>query len=89
MFGLLGLGLVAVMTIIAASLPGSEAAAVETNSVTDTIVVRVVGKDPLIEITSDQDGKEIVQQTKFLVLGILMQNILIQRCSTPTTKGKL
>ena len=63
--GLLGLGLVAVTTIFAASLPGPEgpeAAAIETNSVTDTIVVRVVGKDPLLEITSDQDGKELVKQ---------------------------
>ena len=60
--GLLGLGLVAVTTIFAASLPGPEAAAIETDTVTDTIVVRVVGADPLIEVTSDQDGKYLVQQ---------------------------
>lgn len=58
--GLLGLSLVAVTTIFAASLPWPEAAAI--NNVTDTIVVRVVGTDPLIEVTSDQDGKELIQQ---------------------------
>ncbi|MBR2993977.1 hypothetical protein IKF43_01115 [Candidatus Saccharibacteria bacterium] len=61
-FGLVGLGLVAITTIFAASLPGPEAAAIESDQATDTIVVRVVGADPLIEITSSQDGKELVQQ---------------------------
>ena len=73
--GLLGLGLVAVTTIFAASLPGPEAAAVETNSVTDTIVVRVVGKDPLLEITSDQDGKELVQQTQIFSFDYYNDNV--------------
>ena len=68
-FGLLGLGLVAVITIFAASLPGPGAAAVETNQVTDTVVVRVVGSDPLIEITSDQDGKELVKQEQVFSFG--------------------
>lgn len=48
-FGLFGLLLVAAMTVFAATLPVPEATAVST--VTDTIVVRVIGETPHVEFT--------------------------------------
>jgi hypothetical protein len=53
--------LVVITTIFAASLPGPEASAANGNSVTDTIQVRVVGKDPLVEITAPKDKSKIVK----------------------------
>ena len=52
--GLFGLLLVAVMTIVAAALPGTGVQAV--SSVTDTIVVRVVGYGPDVSITEPESG---------------------------------
>ncbi len=51
--GLLGLILVAAITCFAASLPGPKATAV--SSFTDTIVVRVVGNTPDVNITSPEN----------------------------------
>ena len=56
--GLLGLILVAVMTIVAVALPGTEVLA--TSSVTDTIVVRVVGEVPNVAITGPEDKSVFV-----------------------------
>lgn len=52
-FGLFGLVLVAAMTVFAATLPTPEASAVST--MTDTIVVRVVGDKPEVNITTPGD----------------------------------
>lgn len=52
-FGLFGLVLVVAMTIFAASLPSPEASAVST--LTDTIVVRVMGDNPRVDITTPGD----------------------------------
>ena len=49
-FGLLGLSLVAGMTAVAATLPAPEASAA-TSSITDTLVVRVVGDEPEVRVT--------------------------------------
>lgn len=57
--GLLGLFLVAAATVFAAFLPGPQATA--TSSVTDTVIVRVVGTQPNVEIVSDlKNGATIV-----------------------------
>ena len=53
--GLLGLLLVAAVTMFAVFLPGPEATA--TSSVTDTVVVRVIGGSPNVEIIGDLKDK--------------------------------
>lgn len=58
--GLLGLILVAIITIFAAFLPGSETSAVGATSVTDTITVRVVGSVPDINITSPSNNSVFI-----------------------------
>ena len=62
-FGLLGLLLVAITTVFAASLPSPEVAALP--SVTDTIVVRVIGETPHVEIIEPSSDSIFVspQQT--------------------------
>lgn len=57
--GLFGLLLVAITTVFAATLPSPGALAV-TSSVTDTIVVRVVGSNPRVEITNPKNGQSFV-----------------------------
>lgn len=59
--GLLGLVLVAVTTIFAAFLPGPEASAEATSSITDEIVVRVVGSQPDILNIKPENGSIFVQ----------------------------
>ena len=54
--GLLGLVLVAVMTVVAAFMPGPDASAVDTTSVTDTIQVRVLDETPSVTILSPSSG---------------------------------
>lgn len=58
LLGLFGLLVVVAMTVFAAYLPGPEASAVET-TVTDTIKVRVVGTDPLVEVTGMPSGSVV------------------------------
>ena len=64
-FGLFGLLLVAAMTIIAAVLPTPGAIAM-TSSVTDSIVVRVIGAAPHVEFTeaADTEGKTLFTPTQ-------------------------
>lgn len=57
-FGLLGLLLVFVITIFAATIPEPKASA--TSSMTDTITVRVVSGNPYVEITSPANGSVFV-----------------------------
>lgn len=58
--GLLSLVLVAIVTVFAALLP-SPGTSAATNSVTDTIVVRVVGDVPRVEITGLESGADITK----------------------------
>ncbi len=60
--GLLGLLLVAAVTVFAAFLPGPEAMA--TGSVTDTVQIRVVGDKPNVDIVSDLKTDEVVTTPK-------------------------
>lgn len=53
--GLVSLGLVAITTAFAASIPSPSAMAVETSSLTDTIKVRVVGSVPNVDILEPND----------------------------------
>lgn len=55
-FGLLGLFVLAAMTVVAAMMPSPGASAVGTTSMTDTLEVRVVSNTPAIEISSDVDN---------------------------------
>lgn len=55
-FGLLGLSLVAGMTMVAATIPSPGASAVSTSSVTDTLVVRVVGNEPDVTLGTTHNG---------------------------------
>lgn len=55
-FGLLGLSLVAGMTAVAATIPSPGASATSTSSVTDTLVIRVVGDSPDVNISRTYDG---------------------------------
>ena len=58
--GLLGLILVVITTIFAAFLPGPEASAVDATSVTDTIVVRVVGSVADVHLAGIENNAKIV-----------------------------
>ena len=60
--GLLGLLLVAAITVFAAFLPKPEAIA--TGSVTDTLQIRVVGDKPNVDIVSDLKTDETVTTPK-------------------------
>ena len=60
--GLLGLLLVAVVTVFAVFLPGPGATA--TSGVTDTVVVRVVGDKPNVEIVGDLKDKDTIVYPK-------------------------
>ena len=61
--GLLGLALVAVITVFAVFLPEPGASAADgVKEITDIVEVRVVGKDPLVEILSPEDKEEVTQQ---------------------------
>ncbi|MBR3236221.1 hypothetical protein IKF92_00865 [Candidatus Saccharibacteria bacterium] len=57
-FGLLGLLLVAAITVFAAFLPGPEAAA--TSEVVDTVQIRVIGGQPNVEIVGDLKKEKVV-----------------------------
>ena len=70
--GLLGLVLVVATTVFAATLPGPEASAV-TNSVTDTITVRVVGAVPDVNIKNIENGEVLVAPLKSF--GIDYENV--------------
>ncbi len=56
--GLLGLFLVVAVTFFAANLPNPSATA--TSSVTDTVIVRVVGKTPDVNINAPENGQAFV-----------------------------
>ena len=56
--GISGLFLVAATTVFAASLPGVDALAATSNSMTDTITVRVVGNTPNVDVTGVDSGEE-------------------------------
>lgn len=56
--GISGLFLVVATTFFAASLPEINALAATSNSVTDTITVRVVGDKPNVDVTGIESGEE-------------------------------
>ncbi|MBR3176260.1 hypothetical protein IKF26_02590 [Candidatus Saccharibacteria bacterium] len=62
--GFLGLSLVVATTIFAASLPGPEALAATSTAFTDTIVVRVVGDAPNVNITSPANNAVYVNPSQ-------------------------
>ncbi|MBR2725090.1 hypothetical protein IKF28_01455 [Candidatus Saccharibacteria bacterium] len=60
--GLLGLFLVVAVTAFAASMPGPEALAA--SSVTDTVIIRVVGETPNVEITGNLKKEKTIVNPK-------------------------
>ena len=63
--GIIGLALVAVMTVFAVLLPESGASALVTNPVTDEVEVRVVGNAPMISLVYPEDGAIFVDPTQY------------------------
>lgn len=61
--GLFGLGLVVATTVFAATLPGPEAQA--TSSITDTIIVRVIGEGPEVNVDGTEDETFINPEKSF------------------------
>ncbi|MBQ3352973.1 hypothetical protein IJG89_01310 [Candidatus Saccharibacteria bacterium] len=62
--GILGLLLVAVTTVFAASLPFPSASAA--NSVVDTIIVRVIGTAPMVDITKPSESTDIAHDEQVI-----------------------
>lgn len=56
---LVGLALVAAMTILAAFMPSKSASAATSNSMTDTITVRVIDSVPAVEVLNPKSGETI------------------------------
>lgn len=63
-FGLFGLVLVIAVTIFAAFLPTPKTKAITTETVTDTLIVRVVGSTPSIDITGITPGGDVVSASQ-------------------------
>ena len=75
--GLLGLVIVVITTIFAALLPNPEASAVGTTSVTDTIVIQVVGNTPDVKIVEpkSEGGEEIIFVSPNQEIGITWEKV--------------
>lgn len=64
LLGFAGLTLVAAMTVFAAFMPGP--GAVAANSVTETVVVRVLSQTISVDITNPKNGEETVQTNQII-----------------------
>lgn len=68
MLGFFGLSLVAMMTVVAATMPTPGVLALESPSVTDTITVIVVGSSPRGTIASPENGAVVTNPTQSLTV---------------------
>lgn len=70
--GLVGLSIVAAVTVFAASLPVPQMRASAATEVTDTLVVEVVGEEPYVKVTGMPDGS--IETTSEQKIGVDYQS---------------